>query len=126
MPSTMNLTGERRGSSAGGCTASGLCDLDNSSITSGTLYYYLPSLGCGKPGARSIPLSNALIRLDFCVPPAPWSQPVVPLFRHFASDKPGDRRNVFQFSWNPGTDGTFSSFPVFLALSSYRNPVNVP
>src|SRR5665811_580335 len=40
MPSTMTLTGERRGSSAGGCTASGLCDLDNSSITSGILYYY--------------------------------------------------------------------------------------
>src|ERR1035441_8009942 len=37
MPSRMNLTGERRGSSSGGSAASGLGDFDNSSITSGIL-----------------------------------------------------------------------------------------
>src|ERR1035441_9755894 len=37
MPSRMNLTGERRGSSSWGSAKSGLGDFDNSSITSGIL-----------------------------------------------------------------------------------------
>src|ERR1035441_9818679 len=44
MPSTMNLTGERRGSSARGSAASGLCDFDNSSITSGILIITFPHM----------------------------------------------------------------------------------
>src|ERR1035441_8963725 len=60
----MNLTGERPGASAGGSAGSASCDFDNSSITSGILIYLL-SVGCGKPGARSILFSNLLFRLDF-------------------------------------------------------------
>src|ERR1035437_2099006 len=44
MPSTMNLTGERRGSSARGSGASGLREFDNSSITSGILIITFPHM----------------------------------------------------------------------------------
>src|ERR1035438_8499795 len=44
MPSRMNLTGERRGSSSGGSAESGRGGFDNSSITSGILIITFPHL----------------------------------------------------------------------------------
>jgi hypothetical protein len=121
----MNLTGERRGSSFGGSSENGLGDFDNSSITSGISNYYLLSLGCGKPGARSIRLSNPLSRLDFRQPTADG---VGLMCRYFGTETrvTRGRNRTPETPETPETRGQTERFPVFLALSSGRKPVNVP
>src|ERR1035441_6618460 len=111
MPSRMNLTGERRGSSFGGSAKSGLGDFDNSSITSGILIITFPHLDVASrvpdPSSSATCSGGSIFRQ---LRPL-WRHPAVPLFRHSGKPLAADERRLTRITQKPGTDGTFSSFP---------------